>query len=71
MGALARRIGYRNVSKGAIARARQRQVCLVASRRLSVYFDEQGKVIAREEIHPFVQIGGKKFLFDGEKRCAT
>jgi transcriptional regulator with XRE-family HTH domain len=48
-----------------VARDRQRQVCLVASRRLSIYFDEQGNVIARNEVQPFVQIGGKRFLFDG------
>jgi hypothetical protein len=48
-----------------VAIERRRQVCLVVSRRLSVYFDQQGKVIARNEAPPFVQIGGRKFLFEG------
>jgi hypothetical protein len=48
-----------------VAKERRRQVCLVVSRRLSVYFDQQGEVIARNEAPPFVQIGGRKFLFEG------
>jgi transcriptional regulator with XRE-family HTH domain len=51
------------------AKQNKRQVCLVVSRRLSVWIDAEGEVYARTEATPdepnvpFMQVSGKRFLF--------
>ncbi|MCY2927896.1 MAG: hypothetical protein NTV86_00090 [Planctomycetota bacterium] len=58
------------------ARQWNRLVCLVWSRRLSVYFDEQGQVEVRavatpdRHVAPFMRIGNKRFLL-GDADHAT
>src|SRR5262245_8225332 len=53
-----------------LARERKMMVCLVLSRRLSVYFDGSGKETGRLEAspgvpcEPFAVIGGKRVQFD-------
>jgi hypothetical protein len=53
-----------------LARERKLMVCLVLSRRLSVYFDGSGQVQGRMEAspdvpcEPFAVIGGKRVQFD-------
>lgn len=50
------------------ARSHQCRVCLVVSRRLSVWIDARGEVEARTEARPgqpnvpFMQVGGRRFL---------
>jgi hypothetical protein len=53
----------------ALARRHHRKACLVVSRRLTVWFDEDGKVCDRKEQKPFeesnipyMRIGGRRFL---------
>ena len=53
-----------------IAKERRLKVCLVLSRRVSVWIDNDGSIVARTEAEaglpnmPFMQIGSKKFLLD-------
>jgi hypothetical protein len=52
------------------AKAHRLKVCLALSRRLSVWIDESGEVIARteakpdEDNEPWMEIGGKRFLLN-------
>ncbi len=45
------------------ARKEKRMVCLVLSRRESVWIDEQGEISSRAAGRPFMSIGGKRFSF--------
>ena len=52
------------------AKERRFKVCLILSRRVSIWIDNDGSIIARTEAEPglpnapFMQIGSKKFLLD-------
>jgi transcriptional regulator with XRE-family HTH domain len=41
---------------------RKLRVCLVWSRRLSIYFDREGQEVSRSEEQPWMAIKGKRFL---------
>jgi hypothetical protein len=57
------------VYAAAIARKSSRKICLVLSRRISVWLDEKGEVCSRSEAapgegnEPYMQIGAKKRMF--------
>ena len=53
------------------ARQNRRRVCLVVSRRLSVWIDESGQVQSRTKAkpgqtnEPYMEIAGRRFLLEG------
>ncbi len=53
-----------------VARERKLRVCLVLSRRVSVWFDTEGRESGRSEAtpempcEPFLMVGGKRVQFD-------
>jgi len=55
-----------------VAKDRKLKVCLVLSRRVSVWYDTEGREYARTEAtpelpcEPFMRIGGRKVQFDFE-----
>jgi len=59
-----------------VAKEKERSVCLVVSRRLSIWIDNKGEVYARTETtpdrpnEPYMKVGNKKFQLniDGEKK---
>jgi transcriptional regulator with XRE-family HTH domain len=45
----------------------KRRVCLVWSRRLSIYFDRDGQEVSRSEEQPYMSYKGRRFLLRSSK----